>query len=310
VTAKPGSRRRVRWGLVVVATVALTAGGLAWWYRSASLAEQHAWETRLSLVSLKVQGRIPHVSWGTIAGRIGSRWLKDGPPPLARIVQQGPAPCTALWDTAMGRFWGTPRDGRDLDWIVMEQIGWHIYDRSPVKVRRGDVVFDVGAHLGTFTRFALDRGARQVVMFEPQRVNAECLRRTFAREMAARRVILVEAAAWHTRGELAFEDEGPGTMGHVREGTTAKTVAVRAVTFDDVVEELGLSAVDYIKMDIEGAERHALAGGRRMLAAHRPRMAICIYHTPDDALVIPALVREANASYQIFTRSGFQAYFH
>jgi FkbM family methyltransferase len=50
-------------------------------------------------------------------------------------------------------------------------------------VESGDVVIDVGGHLGTFTRFALDHGARQVVGLEPEPRNVACFRRTFDREI-------------------------------------------------------------------------------------------------------------------------------
>ena len=292
---------------VVVATAAVAAAHL---WRSAPPIRQRLWETRLSLVSLKLQGRIGHVGWTDILSRIGPGWRKSGPPPLSRMVGGGSPPCPALWDTPMGQFWGTARDGRDLDWIVMEQIGWHIYDRGAAKVRAGDIVFDVGAHLGTFTRFALDRGASKVVMFEPQPVNARCLERTFEREIAQGRAVLVEAAIWSSEGALSFAAKGPGTMGHVDTEGRPDDVTVRATTFDRTVSDLGLSRVDFVKMDIEGAERHALAGGRRMLERSRPRMAICIYHMPDDRDVIPRLVLDANPHYRQFTRAGFQAYFY
>jgi FkbM family methyltransferase len=294
--------------LVLLVAAALGALATVAWWRSASLPEQHAWETRLSLVNMKLQGHLPHVGWSAIVPRLGSRWLTDGPPPLAFIVERGSEPCAALWETGMGRFWGTNRDGRDLDWIVMEQVGWRIYDRGAAKVKAGDIVFDVGAHLGTFTRFALERGAERVVMFEPQAVNAECLRRTFADEMREGRVVLVEAAAWHSSGTLSFADSGPGTMGRIDEQEA--TVSVPATTFDEAAATLQLPRVDYVKMDIEGAERHALAGGRQMLARSRPRMVVCIYHEPDDTEAIPAVVFAANPAYQMFTRGGFQAYFH
>jgi hypothetical protein len=37
---------------------------------------------------------------------------------------------------------------------------------------------------------------------------------------------------------------------------------------------------------------------------------VCIYHEPDDTEAIPAVVFAANPAYQMFTRGGFQAYFH
>jgi FkbM family methyltransferase len=295
-------------GLGIIAATTIVVAMSLW--RTASLERQHLWETRFSLVSLKLQGRLPYVGWTSILSRVGPEWYKSGPPPLARIVGGGARPCPALWDTPMGRFWGTEHDGRDLDWIVMEQIGWHIYDRGAAKVRPGDIVFDVGAHLGTFSRFALDRGASKVVLFEPQPGNARCLERTFAREIADGRAVLVEAAVWHSTGSLSFATEGPGTMGHVDTSGRPPDVTVDATTFDETIRRLRLPRVNFVKMDIEGAERHALAGGRRMLEHFRPRMAICIYHMPDDRTVIPRLVLEANPQYRQFTRSGFQAYFY
>ena len=172
------------------------------------------------------------------------------------------------------------------------------------------MVIDVGAHLGTFTRIALHRGARIVVAIEPDPANAACFDRTFAAEIAAGRVRLVEAAAWQSSGSLSFEIGGASQTGRVGDSPAARAVLVRAVTLDEMVDELELHRVDFIKMDIEGAERHALAGARRVLASHKPRLAICIYHAPDDADVVPRVIREANDTYQTFSRSGFQAYFY
>jgi FkbM family methyltransferase len=156
----------------------------------------------------------------------------------------------------------------------------------------------------------MHRGARLVVALEPDPVNAACFARTFADEIADGRVQLVEAAAWHSSGTLEFEVGGASQTGHVAGSHAAKTVTVRAVTLDQVVEELKLARVDFIKMDIEGAERHALTGARRLLAAHKPRLAICIYHAPDDVEIVPRVIHEANGSYQTFSRNGFQSYFH
>jgi hypothetical protein len=72
---------------------------------------------------------------------------------------------------------------------------------------------------------------------------------------------------------------------------------------------LGLDRVDFVKMDIEGAERHALAGASEMIARHRPRMAICVYHLSDDPQVIPAAVLKAIRDYRIL-RGGEQYYFY
>ena len=73
---------------------------------------------------------------------------------------------------------------------MLEQAGGDIYEQRTVSVRDSDVVIDVGAHLGTFTRIALRHGARLVVAVEPDPVNAACFERTFAPEIAGGRVRL------------------------------------------------------------------------------------------------------------------------
>ncbi len=75
-------------------------------------------------------------------------------------------------------------------------------------------------------------------------------------------------------------------------------------TIDDTVEALGLERVDFIKMDIEGAERQALRGARRTIARWKPSLSICAYHRPDDAEAIPAVVRNARPDYHVLGAPG------
>ncbi len=63
-------------------------------------------------------------------------------------------------------------------------------------------------------------------------------------------------------------------------------------TIDQIVSELGLPSVEFIKMDIEGAEKNALRGAKTTLAKYGPALAISSEHLPDDVERIPALVNE------------------
>ena len=80
----------------------------------------------------------------------------------------------------------------------------------------------------------------------------------------------MQAAAWHSPGSLQFEIGSASQTGHVAGAQSGSAVTVRAVTLDDMLAELKLDRVDFIKMDIEGAERHALAGAHQLLAAGNP----------------------------------------
>jgi FkbM family methyltransferase len=181
-----------------------------------------------------------------------------------------------------------------------------IYERYGVSVHPGDVVLDIGAYRGTFTRHALESGARVVVAFEPQPDNYGCLEQTFAPEINRGAVRLVKAAIWDKAGTLQFS--GADLTGHVS-GATDKSITVAATTIDDAVRDLGLDRVDFIKMDIEGAERHAVRGATRTLAAFQPRMALCVYHLPDDPKPIPSLVLERQPKYRVREFAGEQTSF-
>ena len=69
-------------------------------------------------------------------------------------------------------------------------------------------------------------------------------------------------------------------------------------TIDRIVAELDLPRVDYIKLDIEGAESNAIRGASKTLEKFRPRMAIASYHNDDDLEVIPATVLGFQPQYQ------------
>ncbi len=263
---------------------------------------------RFQAIALKLRGELPTITWRQIAyqftGGDHRATQTDHRGRLAWIVEEaGDGPCATLWSTPFGLLWGELRDQSALELAAREQLIEGIYHNSTVAVATGDVVVDVGGHLGTFTRFALDRGARQVVVLEPEPGNVACLRRTFGSEIDRGEVVLIEAAAWRGAGVLHFS--GDGLTGHVDgEGE----LEVRAVAVDDVVDDLALGRVDFIKMDIEGSELDALAGARRTIARFGPKMALSIYHRPEHPREIPHLVLSARPGYLLTANEEF-AYF-
>ena len=166
-------------------------------------------------------------------------------------------------------------------------------------------LLDVGAHIGTFTRFALNKGARLVVAFDPDPEAIAYFKKNFEKEIRSKKVILIEAAAWDSPGNLKFKQEAMSYASNVSEDGN---IVVPAVTIDDTVKRLELDHVDFIKMDIEGAERNAVAGASKTISRFRPRMALCTYHLPDDPEVISSLVFDAYPDYKIVQGEN-QAYF-
>lgn len=303
----PGGRR-LRLAALALLVLAVVAFGVRERYMASYLIE-----TRSFIIAMKRDGHAPDISWWSVVRRLGPRWTQQRDPLFVKAAGTGEAPCPVRWQTALGSFWGGERDGGVLDHLVIEQLGGRIYDRAPAAIDPGDVVIDVGAHLGTFTRYALQRGAARVIAVEPMPALAACLRRTFWAEIQAGTVLVAEAAAWDSDSSLEFRIGPQSTTGRARAATDRPSdaiIRVRAVRLDSLMRELGQDRVDFIKMDIEGAEPRALAGAGQTIAAFTPRMAICVYHGRDDETLVPAAVASSHAGYAVFFRGPFQAYFH
>ena len=198
-----------------------------------------------------------------------------------------------LWDTPRGHFWmaGTaPKMPGNFALVLAEQQN-RIYGEGEHFVHQGDVVLDCGADYGTFTRSALAAGAATVVSIEPMPRKEICLRRSFATEIQQGRVIIVPKGVWNKEDTLKLYIDS------VVEHRSVDGPVVPLTTIDKLVADLNLPRVDFIKMDIEGAEKQALDGGRHTIAKYKPRLAIATEHLPDDAEKIPLAVRAIVPAY-------------
>jgi FkbM family methyltransferase len=206
-----------------------------------------------------------------------------------------------LWRTPMGEWWIPEGDVWMLPYNLAEQKR-NIYGTGEQAVKAGDIVLDCGANIGVYTRLALDAGASKVVAIEPGPENVEALRRNFAREIAAGRVIIVPKGVWDKDDILTLHVDPNNTAANtfvmkLKDGRPG--IQVPLLSIDKLVAELGLERVDYIKMDIEGAEQRALIGARATLAKYHPRLALSAYHVADDPEKIPELVRQAWPGYSM-----------
>lgn len=203
----------------------------------------------------------------------------------------------SLWSTPAGEFWMATASGNALMYDLAEQKR-NIYGS---RIRPGDVVLDAGANVGVFTRKALRAGASKVIAIEPAPENLECLRRNFVKEIADGRVVLYPKGIWDKDDVLRLSvdptDSARDTF--VRHIESANFIEAPLTTIDKLVAELKLSRVDFIKMDIEGAERKAITGGKDTIARFHPRMALCIYHIVGDEVMIPKMVSDISTAYTV-----------
>jgi FkbM family methyltransferase len=180
------------------------------------------------------------------------------------------------------------------------------YRRGSVvcKAESGDVAVDAGACWGeTSVYFAHEVGARgRVLAFEFIPSNLAVLRRNLETNPAlAPRIDVFENPLWSSAGRvLYFVDWGPGSRVSADPARFPGAPQCATVTIDDAAQARDLARVDFIKMDIEGAELEALKGAERTLRAHRPKLAISLYHQLSDFVNIPRYLESLGLGYAYY----------
>jgi FkbM family methyltransferase len=183
---------------------------------------------------------------------------------------------------------------------VLQNRQYHL-ERADVtlRVEPGDVVLDGGTGLGdTAILFAHEAGpAGRVFTFDFAPSNLLALEKNLSLNPALRARVVPVIRALSDRGgvEIPYDDRGTETC--LDEGGTERTLTI---SIDDFVEETRLAAVDFIKMDIEGAEESALRGATRTLRTYRPKLAISAYHRLEDLFALPECIASIEPNYRFW----------
>ncbi|MBN9626601.1 MAG: hypothetical protein ABS39_09865 [Acidovorax sp. SCN 65-28] len=156
------------------------------------------------------------------------------------------------------------------------------------------VYVDGGAYNGdTLIEFSKQHAVEVAYLFEPGQQNFAQLRHQ-CRDVNFPAVCLPLALS--SGYEMLGFHDGNGEAGVIGQagGSTIASVAL-----DDVVHGKRL---DFLKLDVEGAEVAALEGASALIARDRPVLALSLYHHPHDLWEIPAKVLSLCADYRLFLR--------
>lgn len=74
------------------------------------------------------------------------------------------------------------------------------------------------------------------------------------------------------------------------------------MSIDEIVYSEESPKVTFIKMDIEGAELESLKGAQKVIQRDKPKLAICIYHKPEDMVELPLYIKELVPEYKFYIR--------
>ena len=169
-----------------------------------------------------------------------------------------------------------------------------------VSVKKGDVVIDAGAWIGDFSAYSANKGA-EVYAFEPTSTTFALLEQT-AELNKPNKIYPVKKGLSDKTGNISISfceiNSAANSIVKLR-NNTGESEQISLTTLDTFVAENNIKKIDFIKADIEGAERDMLRGATNVLKTFAPKLAICTYHLPDDPRVLEDIILEANPKYKV-----------
>ena len=176
-----------------------------------------------------------------------------------------------------------------------------------VECGEGDFVIDAGGCWGdTALYFAAKTGKNgKVYSFEFLPFNLDIFRRNLDLNPDLKQTIdLIEAPLWSEAGQdIPIIANGPGTRLVASDKAAGDgEISFRTEAIDRLVEVGKITKVDFIKMDIEGAELRALKGAEQTIRRFKPKLAITVYQSLQDFWEIPKYIDSLGLGYQFSLR--------
>ena len=185
----------------------------------------------------------------------------------------------------------------NLGKIIDEMARKQYFDLEAMSHAAKESFADVGALNGETSREFL-RWAGETVdhvwCFEPDVKNAEKCRANLPELERAGKLTVVPKGAWSESATLSFCAQANGIS-----AIGTGDAIIETITLDEVFAG---QAITFVKMDIEGAEFEALRGSERTIRTQRPKLAISVYHKPEDIVNLAQLILAYQPDYQLYLR--------
>jgi FkbM family methyltransferase len=164
--------------------------------------------------------------------------------------------------------------------------------------KNGNVVFDCGACVGEMSTIfaALVGDTGQVHTFDPIPLHTKFIKYHARINPKLSNVFFINELAIDSMCKKNILESGSDDTTNISPGGLMID-NFDSITIDQYVLDKSINQLDYIKMDIEGYELNALKGSKNTIIKFKPKLAICLYHKPDDLWNIINLLKTYNPNY-------------
>ena len=186
---------------------------------------------------------------------------------------------------------------------ISNRLGEIVYSNTPHYIcagflpERGAIVFECGVFDGGTATIFSEMGYK-VYGFEMDRINYE---RTL--KVAEEKHFVLENFGLGSYKHIArYNPIGKSGSSLVDNGAEK----VQVTTIDAYAREKNLPHVDFIKMDVEGAELDILKGAATTIARFKPILALSAYHKLDDFWTLTKFIKSIRPDYEFALRQSYE----
>lgn len=189
-------------------------------------------------------------------------------------------------------------DDREILQRICTSEEFYFIDEVMGALPESITIVDGGCYIGDLYRQLdmLNINIKKWYCFELDKVNWEKIQNDFEHLPVRSRMVVENKGLSNITGELY--EERDGICSHIVGYETPYKIEL--VSMDDYFQKK--EKIDYIKLDIEGAEWEALHGGIKMIKRDRPVMAVCIYHKLYDYVRIAEYLSKELTNYRFMIR--------
>ncbi|WP_428026154.1 FkbM family methyltransferase [Arcobacter sp.] len=171
------------------------------------------------------------------------------------------------------------------------------YFNQNVQIEEADVFIDGGAYNGdTVFEVGKNLSNLEIHCFEPEDKNYEELIKNC--KESKNKIKINKFGLWKEDSILRFSSSEKACSLGARIELDGDVI-INTTSIDKYCNENNVKP-NFIKLDVEGAEKEAIFGAKEIIKKYKPKLAIAVYHKYDDLWNIPSYLHEICSSYTFY----------
>ncbi len=177
-------------------------------------------------------------------------------------------------------------------------IKQYIY-KDIFKPESHDIVIDGGGFVGDTALWFLQEGVKQVFCFEPTESYYNLIFENIPSDaIKEKKVVPVALGLSDKKETLTFSENGAASR------VDAKgSIKIECTSIDEFCKENNVIPT-LIKLDIEGSEFKALVGARETIKKYKPKVAVSLYHRPEDMVNLLPYLKNLVPEYKFYCKAN------